>query len=131
MVGTWRGPGEVLDCLNTGHFVGAGSGRLGQIITGLLRGKNLLVRVEVEGYFSDPGTPLSPPPHRWLWDPILTYNVISPSLIPEAFLWNAQGKTLPISTRLFTCHPGCVTIWEAQTSSHLGQLKTMYPLGEL
>lgn len=43
IIGTWKGPGEVLGCLNTGYLVGAGSGRQEQITTGLLRGKSLPV----------------------------------------------------------------------------------------
>jgi hypothetical protein len=42
VIGTWKGPGEVLGYLNTGHLAGAGSGRQEQITTGLLRDKSCL-----------------------------------------------------------------------------------------
>lgn len=41
-------------------------------------GEKLTVRAEVEGHLSDPSS------HRWLWG-THPYNVISPSLMSEAF----------------------------------------------
>lgn len=82
------GPGEVLGCLNTGHLVRAGSGRQEQITTGLLREK-AACKGGGGGALVQPRHCRKPTPSQMALGPH-SYNVISPSLMPETFLWNAQ-----------------------------------------